>query len=271
MFNLKNIIILLTLSVFLKPLLANELIIEHVANAGVKISSGDNTILIDALFAPHKRFNSLNDDENTQLALQGADLVIATHSHSDHFGADRVLNFIKKNPKAVFFGTEQTLNKLEGKAPSSQLLTESLSGFESKRFNHNGAYIEALNFPHMNSNVHAKTQNYAYMIEVNGWKVIHIGDGDINSNRINGLKLAEKNIDVALVHDRCLAQKDCAQRMKQMNVGKVIFVHMTDNRVRPVSKWIKENLPNANMLVTGHERISIRKGHDQVINALKQK
>jgi L-ascorbate metabolism protein UlaG (beta-lactamase superfamily) len=168
-----------------------------------------------------------------------------------------VSNFLRNNPEALFVGTPQALNKLKGKAAYSQLLTERLTAFESKHFKHHGIYIEALNFPHIDPKVHAKTQNYAYLIEVNGWKVIHIGDGDINSNRIDGLKLPQRNIDVVLVHDRCLTQKDCAERMKQMNVGKVVFVHMTDNRVKPVSKWIKENLPNADMLVTGHERINI--------------
>ena len=257
MLKLKNIIIIVTLCTFSNISLATELLIEHVANAGVKVSSGDKSILIDALFSPHKRFNSLNDEEYTQLTLQGADVAVTTHVHSDHFGVNRVSNFLRNNPKTLFVGTPQALNKLEGKAASSQLLTERLTAFESKLFKHHGIFIEALNFPHIDPKVHATTQNYAYLIEVNGWKVIHIGDGDINSNRIDGLKLAQRNIDVVLVHDRCLMQKDCAERMKQMNVGKVIFVHMTDNRVKPVSKWIKENLPNANMLVTGHERISI--------------
>lgn len=257
MLKLKNIIIIVTLCTFSQISLATQLIIEHVANAGVKISSADKNILIDALFDPHKRFNSLNEEEYIQLTLQGADVAVTTHTHSDHFGVNRVSDFLRNNRKTLFVGTPQSMSKLEGKVPSSQLNTEKLTGFESKRFKYNGIYIEALNFPHMDPKVHGKTQNYAYLIEVNGWKVIHIGDGDINSNRIDGLKLAERNIDVALVHDRCLMQKDCAKRMKQMNVGKVVFVHMTDNRVGPVSKWIKDNLPKANMLVTGHERISI--------------
>ncbi|KZX01580.1 hypothetical protein JL49_04240 [Pseudoalteromonas luteoviolacea] len=257
--KLKNIIIIMVLCTFSKISLATVLNIEHVANSGVKISSGEKSILIDALFEPHKRFNSLNEEENTQLTLQGADVVVATHVHSDHFGNNRVANFLNKNPKTLFFGTPQTLTRLEGKVTPSQLRTESLTAFESKLFKHDGVHIEVLNFPHMGSHVHAKTQNYAYLIELNGWKVLHIGDGDINENRIDGLKLAHKNIDVALVHDRCLVQQDCAQRMKQMNVGQVVFVHMTDNRVKPVSAWIKENLPSANILVTGHEKVSIRR------------
>ena len=90
-----------------------------------------------------------------------------------------------------------------------------------------------------------------------GWKVLHIGDGDITASRIDGLNLAQRNIDVALVHDRCLVQKDCAQRMKQMNVGKVVFIHMTDNRIKPVMAWIKEHLRSASILATGHGKVSI--------------
>lgn len=257
MLKLKNIIIIVTLYTFSQVSLATQLIIEHVANAGVKISSADKTILIDALFAPHKRFNSLNEAEYTQLSLEGAEVALSTHTHSDHFSVNRVSDFLSSNLKTLFVGTPQAMTKLEGKVASSQLLTKNLTGFESKRFTYNGISIEAMNFPHVDSKVHGKTQNYAFLIEVNGWKVIHIGDGDINSNRIDGLKLSERNIDIALVHDRCLMQKDCTRRMKQMNVGKVVFVHMTDSRIEPVLTWINDNLPKANMLATGHEIISI--------------
>ncbi len=254
---MKNIIIFVLLFTSSLNLFATDLTIVHVANAGVKISSGDKTVLVDALFGPHKRFNSLNDENFTQLTMQGADVAVTTHTHSDHFGANRVSTFLKKNPKTLFIGTPQALKQLEGKVETHQLISESLIAFQSKLFSHHNINIDVLNFPHMDPENHSNTQNYGFLIEVNGWRVLHIGDGDINSERIEGLKLAERNIDVALVHDRCLIQKDCAQRMKQMNVGKVVFIHMTDERIKPVSKWIKTNLPKSTILITGYESISI--------------
>jgi len=257
MLNFKTIIIFTVFFTNSLNLFAADLTIEHVANAGVKISSGEKTVLVDALFPPHKRFNSLNDENFSELTMQGADVIMATHTHSDHFGVSRVSTFLKKNTKSLFIGTPQTLKKLEGKADTYQLTSESLAAFQSKLFSHHNINVDALNFPHGDPEAHSKTQNYAFLIEVNGWKVLHIGDGGLNSERIEGLKLADRSIDVALVHDRCLRQDDCAERMKQMNVGKVVFIHMTDDRIKPVSEWIKANLHNATILVTGHESISI--------------
>jgi len=259
MFKLKNITYFLLLSLFSSVSLGTELVIEHIANAGVKISSGNKTVLIDALFGPHKRFNSLSEKAFTQLTKQGADVALTTHRHSDHFGAKRTSNFLKHNPDTLFISTPQVLKKLAGKVASPQLRTESLAAFQSKLFSHHNVNVSVLNFPHGDPGVHAKTQNYAYLVDINGWKVLHIGDAGINVEQIEGLKLAKKNIDVALIHDRCLRQSDCEQRIKQMNVGKVAFIHMTDEQIKPVSTWIKKNLANATMLVTGYESVSLKK------------
>jgi len=42
-------------------------------------------------------------------------------------------------------------------------------------------------------------------------------------------------------------------------VGKVAFVHMTDDKAAPLKVWLEKNLPNAGMLITGHESITLKK------------
>ena len=259
MLKFKNVFVGILLTTFSYISLATELNIEHVANAGVRISSGDQTVLIDALFGPHKRFNSLSDEDFTPLIRQGADIALATHAHSDHFSSKRTLAFLKQNPETLFIGTPQVLELLDKNNVSSQLASESLIEFQSKQFTHHNINVTALNFPHGDPEYHGKTQNYGYLVEINGWKILHVGDAGINSERIEGLKLSERNIDLALIHDRCLRQNDCVELIGQMNVGKVAFIHMTDDKTEPLVKWLKVNFPNATVLVTGYERMQLNK------------
>ena len=60
---------------------ATELTIEHVANAGVRIVSNKNAILVDALFNTNKYYNYVNDTDFKLLNNKNADIALVTHSH----------------------------------------------------------------------------------------------------------------------------------------------------------------------------------------------
>lgn len=94
-FNFKKLFVATVFMAASKASTASEMKVEHVANAGVKISSGGKTILIDALFGPHSHFNFLTDEAFKTLTDEGADVAFATHAHADHYGADRAAAFLK--------------------------------------------------------------------------------------------------------------------------------------------------------------------------------
>lgn len=100
-------------------------------------------------------------------------------------------------------------------------------------------------------------QNYAYIVKINGWRVLHIGDGEISAEIIEGLKLANQDIDVVLLHDLCPEQNDCVKRIEQISARHVAFYHMTDNRTGPVGDWIVNHYPGIHMLVTGQKPIKL--------------
>ncbi len=251
-------ILVLAFCIFSHISFATELKIEHIANAGVKITSQDQVILIDALFGPHGRFNSLNNTDFNEFIQQEVHIALTTHAHSDHFGKNRTLSFLKQNPNTLFISTPQVIEQIKEQVQTSQLATATLTSFQSKTFIHNNIKITALNFPHMSPH-HEKIQNYAYLIDINGWRLLHIGDAEINSNSIKNLTLAQRNIDVLLSHDLLASQPGSLDLIKQMNVDKVVFVHLTNNKAKPLNNWIKQNLPNAAMLVTGYESIHLKK------------
>ena len=234
---------------------ASSLVIEHVANAGVKVSSGDKSILIDALFGPHFRFNSLNNDDYATLVEQGAVAVMTSHYHSDHFGGKRAVRFLEKNPETLFIAPPQAYEQMANQVEHNLIKAPQLEKYHSVKYTHQGVTITVFNHPHMSLEQTADVQNFAYITEINGWKVLHIGDGEINEEIISKLKLDGYGIDVALLHDLCPEQPDCVERIQQIGAKVVGFYHMVDARAEPVGRWIKDHYPGARMLVTGQEPI----------------
>ena len=237
---------------------STELIIEHVANAGVKITSGDKVTLIDALFGPHKRFSFLNEQEFKLLSKKGANLALTTHAHSDHFHPKQTTTFLQDNVKTLFVSTPQTFKHLGKITDSALIMSPELTGFESQHFTHDGIKVSVLNFPHMAPQT--KTQNYAYLVEVDGWKVLHVGDADINTDIIKAHQLADKNIDMLLIYDLFLMVKENYRELiEQINPKKVAFTHVMDKKIAPLTQWLQKNLPDATLLATGHEKLVLRK------------
>lgn len=247
---IKHLALLLFTALFCLKSQANQLVVEHIANAGIKISSGKQVVLIDALFGPHHRFNSLSDEDYAQLVEQSATAVLTSHYHDDHFGAPRAKQFLDANPDTLFVSPPQVMEMFQHNIDHPLLHAPLLSGFQSARFSHQGVNITALNFPHMSPEQTAHVQNYAYIVEINGWKVLHVGDGGIESEIIDGLKLDERDIDVTLVHDLCPERDDCVARLKQIGAQRVGFYHMMNQRAKPVGAWIDMHYPIARMLVT---------------------
>lgn len=259
LFNFKNLVIASMLAVFAPSAMASDLKVDHVANAGVRISSGDKSVLVDALFGPHDFFNFLNEEDFNALIKEGADVAMSTHAHNDHFGTDRTAAFLNGNPQSLFLGTPRMLELLDGQVKPSQVATETFRKYGSKVFNHRGIKITVLDFPHMEPVSHP-TKNYAYLIEMNGWTVLHVGDAGVHAEAIEGLKLADMNIDLAIIHDLFpVRNENYHELIKQMNIGKIAFMHMVDEKAEPTAKWITENLPGAGMLVTGYETIELTK------------
>lgn len=234
---------------------AQQLVVELIANAGVKISSGNKVVLIDALFGPHERFNYLNENAFKDMVNLDVAAVMTSHHHDDHFGDKRALQYLQANTNTMFVAPPQVLDYIVKRTEHSLLKAPKLKDFQSVSYAHRGVNITVLNFPHMSPELTADVQNYAYIVEINGWRVLHIGDGGISPEIINGLKLADEGIDLSLLHDLCPEQDDCVQRIQQIGAKQVAFYHMTDERVEPVGAWIKQNYPNAQMLVTGQKPI----------------
>ena len=101
--------------------------VTFINNAGFLITVGDKKILIDALY--HTGNPRIDPPEeviqravNADPPFDQIDLVIATHSHPDHFSADLVRSHLRNNPRAVFVSSPEAIRQIQqgGEEVSSQ-------------------------------------------------------------------------------------------------------------------------------------------------------
>ena len=245
---------------FVQVAAANTLNIEHIANAGVKLTSGNRVILIDAISGPNKYYNTTSDEAFNLMLKSRVDVTLATHEHTDHFSSEKTAILLKKKPETLFISIPKAVALLTGNVDEKQLKTVHLDGFESKEFNHKDISITAIHFPHIGAkpDIH-KFTNYGYLVTVNGWNILHVGDANFDLATIDGLKLAKMNIDVLLLPAWVPEMEGGIELVKSLNLGKVIFMHLMDKELTTYSKLIKDNLPNASMLASGYEKVTLNK------------
>ena len=217
--------------------------------------------LLQDAFGRHDFYNYVSEQDFPALLNSNADIALATHSHSDHFSVDRAVNFLNHNPDSLFFSTTQVVELFNDQVNDKQIKTAVLAGFESISFSHNNIAITALNFPHVGAIQRPDIimPNYAYLIEVNGWKILHVGDAIIDQNVIAGFKLEEMNIDVALLPSWIPEEEGGLKLIESMNVDHVVFMHLIDSEMSTYLPFIKKNLPKASVLITGHEMVTFSK------------
>lgn len=91
--------------------------ITYVGNEGFLIAVGDKKILVDALFQTFPPSPTLSPEvvelmQNARPPFDDVDLVLATHSHHDHFHAGMVWQHLQNNPQALFVSTREAVDLL---------------------------------------------------------------------------------------------------------------------------------------------------------------
>jgi len=184
--------------------------VTFIDNDGFLITVEDKKILIDALFDTHNP-NSSPPQEVLQKAVNGEppfdqiDVVIATHSHSDHFSADLVREYLRNNQKAVFVSTWDAVRRINqtGEEFAERLISVNLEPGESSHLSINGIELDCLYISHG----YASDKNIGVVITVGDYTFFHSGDMVIDDTMeesvtlvdLQGYGLHQKEIDLAFL------------------------------------------------------------------------
>ena len=181
--------------------------VTYVGNEGFLIVSGGKKVLVDALYREGVpgyvvlpvRLRQIM--ERADPPFDKIDLVLATHYHADHFDPAAVGAYLLSSSGALFVSTQQSVDRLRGQMSGNpQVMKRARETFpvvgRRIRLNHHGVGLEVLNVHH---GLGRRIENVGFIIELDGWRFLHIGDsqGDAKDFRRNNLH--EETFDVAFI------------------------------------------------------------------------
>jgi L-ascorbate metabolism protein UlaG (beta-lactamase superfamily) len=241
--------------------------VTYVGNSGFLIWVGNRKILVDALFegigggyAPPAAVRAALLDARPP--FDGIDLVLATHTHGDHFTASLVRQCLKDNPRAVFAGpvdAVEAVTKLGGRGMALRVPDGGQTTFEV-----NGISVKAFPISHGNPPPGVPgIVNLAYLISVGGKKFLHPGDIDaslLGPAQVRAWGLPAERIDVAFVQHFLLGiqQGPIPLVVDGIAARYVAVSHLQYTGGEPDYAQIGKNFPNAILFRNEMESWTIR-------------
>ena len=203
--------------------------VTYLANEGFLIARGEKRVLVDALFPGIRHYPVVPDQvaaamESGRSPFDGVDLALASHHHGDHFGADQVRRFLLGTPGAFFLSTPQAVESVNPSGLEGRLRAHYPPEGESASVELSGIEVTIFNLHHGRSRV--ATQNLGLMIDLDGFRVLHIGDTEISANEIRPLRLDEREIDLALLPAWVLTEPSFSGVVEEIGAASVAAMHL---------------------------------------------
>lgn len=198
-------------------------------NAAVRISSESKRLLIDGLYREGYPEDVVLDAElrerieTARGEYDSLDLVLVTHAHKDHFNAAAVIRHLANNPAARLISTEEVIAAVASEIPVSR--RRAIAPDErAVRLEAGGIDIAAFNLHHGASN---ETQNLGFMLELDGKRIIHLGDAMADGADFIAAGLEAQRVDVALVPFWYYLDEEEAQKLDgALEAEAAIPIHM---------------------------------------------
>ena len=201
------------------------------------VASG-KTVLIDALFRDGVRgYETVNGTMREALeqsigAFGGVELVLASHHHPDHFDARAVLRHLRHNPIGSFVSTRQAAAMLEAASTGEPELKvmervdavwpeegrDSVLSFDDIE-------LRALNLHH-GRDFDPPVENLGLLVNVGGFKVLHVGDTEAGVEEFAQYELAGEGIHVAFLPYWKLLDDEGERLLHAIEADRVVAIHV---------------------------------------------
>ncbi len=249
--RLINLILLLLLcAVPVKPQTQREAIeITYIANEGFLIKSGSNKIMFDALFGGIEGdWCDQPSDSLLQKMIKGVapfndiNIVFVSHYHADHFSPRLMAEFLESNKSAILVCPSQ-VNDALSKVDNYTGISERVKYFKPDSFFDSelscpGIKIRVVRIDHGKYyekdaktgeivNRHQNVENFAYLVNMNGFNILHTGDGSpSNKEQFIKYEISKSSFDLALL-DRTFLNTDGYDILeKYLNTKNLVYMHL---------------------------------------------
>ena len=230
--------------------------ITYIANEGFMISGSSKNIIVDALF--RSPFGYINTPtliyERMKSALdpfEKLDLILFSHAHWDHYTPEMAFDVLKSHSEAVLIGNSITVGGLK------QTSGEEYAGVSARVAEYNPEWgsvldekVNGVNLKIFPVNHGMPEQPYvtlAYLLDLDGMKILHLGDISPPSNveYFKKYGMEGEGIDIALV-DPFFLQDENGQKILKDHIRpkKIILMHMRSNEVDRYYEELEKLYPN---------------------------
>jgi ankyrin repeat protein/L-ascorbate metabolism protein UlaG (beta-lactamase superfamily) len=233
--------------------------ITYISNDGFLIASETQKILVDSLIknpwgysdTPAKVFD---DMVNARPPFEHIDLLLFSHAHRDHFEPEMAVKVLMGHPETILVGNEIVFKELKEAAGddyskiSSQvknvnpqwgtIVEETLKG------------VDFQIFPVNHSTPDRPYMTLAFILDMRGIKVLHMGDIYAQSNEeyFRTLQLQKHKIDVAFIDPFFLLDKTGRQLTEEfIQPEEIIPMHMRDYEIEKYVGFLKNIYTNINV------------------------
>lgn len=229
--------------------------LHFLGNEGFAIESAGKLVLIDALQTVGTfEHGELPESLHSQMLagrppFASVALVLVSHPHKDHHVPSVAAGFLRRHPETRMAATPEVLKSLEGEpefaAIQAQLVALRTSTGRSVAFTAAGISVDFFELPHLARELYPVTV-VAHLVHMGGKSVLHVGDAELGAEQLQGLGLAAKGVDVAILPYWVFTREGAKSLIAtQIAPKKVVAMRLPTGGFREARRRVRSLIPDA--------------------------
>ena len=165
---------------------------------------------------------------------------------------------MSRNNNSIVVGPEQVIAAITDYKPHDfgDLLKPVSSSYEKIQINHAGIEIIALNCEHTYQVKHKEIENIAYLVKMDGFNILHVGDTDweLAVSCFNKLGLTNNKLDVAILPFWMMySEEDKSRIQSNINARYMIATHISPENANEFEQRFQSFFPQDLSLTNKNE------------------
>jgi ankyrin repeat protein/L-ascorbate metabolism protein UlaG (beta-lactamase superfamily) len=233
--------------------------IAYISNDGFLITSKTKNVVVDSLIenpwgysnTPDKVFENM---VNARPPFERIDLLLFSHAHRDHFEPEMAAKVLMGHPETILVGNEIVNKELKEAAgddfPKISPQVKNINPEWGTIIEETINGVDLQIFPVNHSTPDRPYMTLAFILDMDGIKVLHLGDiyAPSNEEYFRTFQLQKLNINVAFIDPFFLLDKIGQQMAKEFIQPKqIIPMHMRDYEIEKYVRALRNFYNNINV------------------------
>lgn len=245
-----------------------DVTITRLAASGVIIDDGETRIMIDGLVVePYAIYGGLPPELAQQFSTASGifadiDLALVSHKHHDHNQPEFACNFLKTSTQTRLVTSIQVIELVRERCRPLVRTSSRVGAIEPR-------YAQPVVLPAGTAEVtvfllshgtgkYAPLQNFGHLVDIDGVRVLHIGDAAMDATDFETAQMANLDLDVALIPFWFFQPGPGFGVVKEfMKAPYQLAVQIPPDEVTEVSEFLAENYPEVRVLAEPGDSIVV--------------